>query len=87
MERGESDLSRELFSHSAVLVRDGNSYRNAGASDPIMQQKHNMGETIESNIEFRQSKGQSIDGQIDLLAFLEKFQDMKNAPTKIDIHV
>ena len=81
MQSGEADLSIVFFSHSLVLIPTGDgSYRNAEASDPVMNEKFNMFEAIRSNIAFKESKGLSVENEEAALAFLEKFKLMAENP-------
>jgi hypothetical protein len=86
MKSGDADLSSVFFSHSMVLIPTGNgTFRNPTESDPIMNEKFNMFDAIRSNIEFKQSKGLSIENDLSALSFLENFKIMGDYP-KIDTH-
>lgn len=84
MKSGDADLSSVFLSHSMVLIPTGNgTFRNPTESDPIMNEKFNMFDAIRGNIEFKQSKGLSIENDLSALSFLEKFKIMGDVP-KID---
>lgn len=86
MKSGDTDLSSEFLSHSAVLIPTGDgAFRNATESDSIMNEKFNMFDAIQRSIEFNKSKGISNEGNLSALSFLEKFEMMGNSP-KIDTH-
>lgn len=77
MKAGDAELSAVFFSQSAVLIPLGNGqFRQPTESDPIMNEKYNMFDAIRSNMEFRQSKGMSIEDQMAALTFLEQFKLM-----------
>lgn len=81
MKSGDGDLSSVFLSHSLVLVPTGDgTFRNAAESDPAMNEKFNMFDAIRSNIEFKQSRGLSIEQDLSALSFLEKFKIMSDSP-------
>ncbi|PCJ98979.1 MAG: hypothetical protein COA42_24350 [Alteromonadaceae bacterium] len=87
MKSGDGDLSSVFFSHSIMLVPTGDgTFRNATESDPGMSEKFNMFDAIRSNIEFKQSKGLSIERDLSALSFLEKFKIMGDSP-QVDTYV
>ncbi len=86
MKSGDGDLSTVFFLHSAVLIPTGDgTFRNPTESDPIMNEKFNMFDAILSNIEFKESKGLSVERDLSALSFLEKFKIMGEYP-KMDIY-
>ena len=81
MRSGDAELSSVFVSHSLVLVPTGDgTFRTASESDPIMNEKFNMFNAIRSNIEFKESQGQSIELDLSALSFLEKFKIMGDFP-------
>ena len=76
----EVDLSIVFMSHSVVLVPEGDSYRSPVESDAVMNEKFNMFDAINGNIEYKKSEGLPIERDLAALAFLEKFKLMADVP-------
>lgn len=76
---GELEIDNALALQSMVLVNDGGSLRSANEADSIMNEKFNMFDALNSQIEFNKSKGLSTEYLEKGLDFLEKFQKLRGS--------
>lgn len=79
-QNGELELDNAIALQSMILVNEDGLLRTATETDSIMNEKFNMFDALKSQIEFNKSKGFSTDSLEKGLAFLEKFNTLRENP-------
>ncbi len=74
---GELELNNAIALQSMVLVNDNGHLQTATETDSIMNEKFNMFDALEHQIQFNQSKGIPTDALEKGLEFLDKFNNLK----------
>ncbi len=83
---GELEIDNAFALQSMILVNDGGSLRTATQADSIMNEKFNMFDALNSQIEFNKSKGLPTEYLEKGLDFLEKFQKLRENAV-VDLYV
>ena len=78
---GDLTIDNAFALQSMVLVRDNGVMRTATESDAIMNERFNMFDELNGQIEFNKSKGLSTESLEDALKFLEKFDALRGKPS------
>lgn len=72
MRDGQGDISSVFLTQGMVLNRQGGEYQSAKKDDPIMNEKFNMFDALQSRIDFNRSQGEDSPHIQSALAFLDK---------------